>query len=158
MLHCTKSLCSTMEAAWCKPFCSLERPKSGPGWSNDWATTTQCGNIVDVNHRFKVVRLNSLQLIVDRAWHLAWHSAKGPFLSPGRFDCTGRQIPLIQSRSKSSYLLTQYWTLPFRSTHTLFCSKSSSTAKDQHGKWLRKGSRPISPCWQSTQQQVRSLK
>jgi hypothetical protein len=52
-----------------------------------------CGNIVDVNHESKVVRLKLLQPIVDQslgwAWHLnqAWHWALGrvPFLSLDRF-------------------------------------------------------------------------
>jgi hypothetical protein len=32
-----------------------------------------CGNIVDVNHESKVVRLKLLQLIVDQSLHWAWH-------------------------------------------------------------------------------------
>jgi hypothetical protein len=54
-----------------------------------------CGNIVDVNHESKVVRLKLLQLIVDQSLHWAWHLDqarhwaldRGPFLSPDRFDC-----------------------------------------------------------------------
>jgi hypothetical protein len=38
-----------------------------PSWPN------ACGNIVDVNHKSKVVRLKLLQLIVDESLHWAWH-------------------------------------------------------------------------------------
>jgi hypothetical protein len=32
-----------------------------------------CGNIVDVNHESKVVRLKLLQPIIDQSLHWAWH-------------------------------------------------------------------------------------
>jgi hypothetical protein len=60
-------------------------------------TEEACGNIIDVNQESKVVRLKLLQLIqVDLSLHCAWHLkqawhwalARGPFLSPDRFDCT----------------------------------------------------------------------
>jgi hypothetical protein len=48
-----------------------------------------CGNIVDVNLEVKVVRLKSLHMIVNQAWHYARHSDQahhqafdtGPFLA-----------------------------------------------------------------------------
>jgi hypothetical protein len=32
-----------------------------------------CGNIIDVDHKSKVVRLMLLQLIFDQCLHWAWH-------------------------------------------------------------------------------------
>jgi hypothetical protein len=74
-------------------------------------TEEVCGNIVDVDHKSKVVRLKLLQLIVDQslhwAWHLdqAWHWAldRGPFLSPDRFDCDAQSHLTNSVVTKTQY-------------------------------------------------------
>jgi hypothetical protein len=70
-----------------------------------------CGNIVDINHKTKIVRLTLLQLLVDqslhKAWHLdrAWHWAlgRGPFLSPDKFDCSAHSHFTNSVATKTQY-------------------------------------------------------
>jgi hypothetical protein len=72
MIACWAAWAAACAAAWTalKVRCSAWRV-----WMTNYRPCAEeaCGNIVDVNHESKVVRLKLLHLIVDQSLHWAWH-------------------------------------------------------------------------------------